>query len=81
MKPAIKAGFTPSAETAKAYMRQLLEYALQSHRRSDHPVIATLIGKWLGERYEEHQFIAQPRLIFEAADVSDIVESNKPERF
>lgn len=57
-----------------------LEAMLRKHGLTDRPVIATLTGKWLGEKYEEHQFIAQPRLIFEASSASDTHQSRTPER-
>jgi hypothetical protein len=57
-----------------------LRSALRQTVMSDHPVIATLTGKWLGTQYYEHQFIAQPRIVFEVIEAKDITRSTKIER-
>ena len=46
----------------------------------DHPVIATLTGTWLGTQNYEHQFLPQPRIVFEVSEAKGITHSGKIER-
>jgi hypothetical protein len=57
-----------------------LQKVLRQNGMGDHPVIATLTGTWLGTVYYEHQFLAQPRIVFEVIDAQSITRSVKIER-
>ena len=58
-------------QRASPDMRQLDE-ALSRHGISDHPIIATLTGTWMGRQYTDNKFILQPRLVFRVSDAHNV---------
>jgi hypothetical protein len=57
-----------------------LEKVLRQSGMGDRPIIATLSGTWLGTKYYEHQFLAQPRIVFEVTEAHNVTRSMKIER-
>ena len=51
-----------SQRTSSAMLQ--LDEALRRFGMSDHPIIATLIGTWVGKQHTDNQFIKQPRVVF-----------------
>jgi len=58
-----------------------LEEALRQYGMSDHPVIATLTGTWLGKERTANSFLHQPRTVFLMSDAAEIVRSKNIERW
>lgn len=69
----------PSDDQDNASTHALLK-ELGQHSMGDHPVIATLTGTWLGTQNYEHQFLPQPRIVFEVSEAKGITHSGKIER-
>jgi len=57
-----------------------LERVLRQHGMEDQRWLGLFGGTWLGTQYYEHQFLPQPRLVFEVAEAHNVTRSLKIER-